>query len=206
MSVRRASKSSISTTDRGKGSNLIAGYSPAVDEMDLIERVTVGAGGTGAITFSSIPQTYQHLHIRALLQSNRGTYATDNTLIRVQQDSTANYANHYLRSDGAATLTEGTTGETSSYAVASIGTTQQASNFGATLIDVLDYANGTKYKVLRNYGGKDNNGTYAGYGGYVFFASALYVASTNAITSVTLIAQNGDLQQYSTASLYGVVG
>lgn len=204
MAIRRASKSSIAVSGK-KGSSFIAGYGPGIDEMDLIERVTVGAGGQAALDFTSIPQTYQHLQIRWIGQSNRGTYATDNLWIRLNGDTGSNYSSHELRGQGTTAGSFGYASQTKQYISTVIGTTQQASAFGAGIIDILDYTSTSKNKTLRVFAGKDNNGTFASEGGAVQVASGLYFATPAAVTRVTLIAENGNWQQHSTAALYGVV-
>ena len=50
------------------------GVTAAATSFDSIATVTVGAGGSSSITFSSIPSTYKHLQIRLLAQTNRATY------------------------------------------------------------------------------------------------------------------------------------
>lgn len=199
MAIRRASKSSISTIGAGKRSNLIAGYSPAVDEMDLIERVTVGAGGTGGITFSSIPQTYQHLQLRVIGRSTES--ATRSSLyIAANADYGSNYAYHHLTGDGSTASASGTAngGIAGAYRALS-GATAGASIFGAAVVDILDYTSTTKNKTFRMLSGNDNNGN-----GEVTFSSSVW-RSTATIT-LLVVSTNFNLAQYSTASLYGVVG
>lgn len=183
----------------GLGSFLLPGGA-----FESIARVTVGSGGASSIEFTSIPGTYQHLQVRWIAQSDRATYATDNLWIRINGDTGSNYAHHELRGDGASAGSYGYASQTKQYVSGVIGTTQQASSFGAGVLDILDYASSSKNKTLRVLAGKDNNGTYAGYGGYVQVASGLYFATPAAVSTVTLIAENGNWAQYSTAALYGI--
>jgi len=173
-------------------------------DFESIATVTVGSGGASSIEFTSIPGTYQHLQVRWIGQSNRGTYATDNLWIRLNGDTGSNYAHHELRGDGASAGSFGYSSQTKQYVSGVIGTTQQSSSFGAGVIDILDYTSTSKNKTIRVLAGKDNNGTYASVGGYVQVASGLYFATPAAVTSVTIIAENGNWQQHSTAALYGV--
>ena len=172
--------------------------------FESIATVTVGGGGASSIEFTSIPATYQHLQVRWILQSNRGTYATDNLYIRLDGDTGTNYASHRLRGDGATAAAFNGTSQAQVYGAGVIGTTQQANNFGAGVMDILDYASASKNKTLRIFAGKDNNGTYAGVGGYVNLISGLYFATPAAVSSITVIANNGNLQEHSTAALYGI--
>jgi hypothetical protein len=173
-------------------------------DFESIATVTVGSGGAANIEFTSIPGTYQHLQVRWIGQSNRGTYATDNLHIRLNGDTGSNYASHELRGQGTTAGSFGYASQTKQYISTVIGTTQQASAFGAGIIDILDYTSTSKNKTLRVFAGKDNNGTFNSEGGGVQVASGLYFATPAAVTTVTLIAENGNWQQYSTAALYGV--
>lgn len=173
-------------------------------DFEAIASTTVGSGGASSIQFTSIPSTFAHLQVRWIGQSNRSTYATDNLWIRLNGDTGSNYAYHELRGDGATAGSFNGTSQTKQYISGVIGTTEQANSFGAGVIDILDYTSTSKNKTLRVLAGKDNNGTYASFGGYVQLASGLYFATPAAVTSVTLIAENGNWQQYSTAALYGI--
>ena len=73
--------------------------------------------------------------------------------------------------------------------------------FGAFVLDLLDYANTSKYKTIRELGGCDNNGD-----GDIFFNSGLW-QSTSAVTSLTFTVGGGTLfSQYTQYALYGIKG
>jgi hypothetical protein len=175
-------------------------------DFDAIATVAVGAAGAAIIQFTSIPTTYKHLQIRWVGQTNRGTYATDNLLVRINNDSSVSYSSHELRGDGASAASFASVSQTRQYVSGVIGTTQQANSFGAGVIDILDYTSTSKNKTLNFFAGKDNNGTYAGVGGYVQVASGLYYATPAAVSSVQLLGENANWQQFSTATLYGIRG
>lgn len=196
MSIRRASKSSISTTGTGKRSNLIAGYSPAVDEMDLIARVTVGAGGANTIEFTNIPNTFQHLQLRIMSKS---TNNEDNGDMIFNGITTNTYAWHSLFGNGTSVTADASANRANIVAVRLAGSSF-ANVFSANQIDILDYASTSKNKTVRVFKGQDNNGS-----GAVFLESGLCV-STSAITSIRFTARSFNFAQHSTASLYGVIG
>jgi len=50
---------------------IIGSAAPQVGDFESIATVTVGAGGSSEINFTSIPSTYQHLQIRILSRDNR---------------------------------------------------------------------------------------------------------------------------------------
>ena len=167
---------------------------------DSIATTTVGVGGTATITFSSIPATYTHLQIRAIAREKAGSGSLYNGLFATfNSDTGSNYAGHFLRGSGSAAAAGGGASETSM----TFGGIEQgdntASTFGANVIDILDYANTSKYKTVRSLFGYDANGS-----GYMVLASNLW-QSTSAITSITLTPANG-FAQYSSFALYGIKG
>ena len=76
--------------------------------------------------------------------------------------------------------------------------------YGAVVCDILDYANSSKYKTVRNIGGFDTNAT-SGVVGDVYINSFVWM-NTNAINSITLGASGESFKQYSRFSLYGIKG
>ena len=172
---------------------------------DALATATVPSGGLSSITFTGIPQTgYSHLQVRISAQSNRGTYGIDNPELTFNSDTGNNYSWHSLTGDGAGTGYNAVS-TTSFIAVGdrTIGT-GVSGTFGGIVIDLLDYAETTKYKTTRALGGADTNGVIAGFAGAISFSSGLW-QSTSAITSITLAPQHGSLfNQYSSFALYGV--
>lgn len=200
MSVRRLSQSFLSTRGRGKGSTFVAGYGFGVDEMDLLERVTVGAGGVASITFSSIPQTYQHLHLRICGRTTGASPVGNFFFIRFNSDTGANYSYHDLLGSGSTSTASGLSSQTTAYGQRLSSATQAASVFGAATIDILDYSATTKNKTMRCVGGWDSNGT-----GTIYLQSCGWY-STTALSGIALTPESGNFAQYTVASLYGVVG
>lgn len=173
-----------------------------------IATTTVGAGGSSSITFSSIPATYTHLQIRLLAQTNRATYCRDTLRMGFNSDSATNYADHSIYGDGANAGASAST-TVSVMSIGNIGTSAVLSSlmFGTRVIDVLDYANTSKYKTVRSIGGLDMNGTgTGGIGGLVDLNSGLW-QSTTAITSITFTPAVGTtFNQYTSFALYGIKG
>ena len=175
-----------------------------VGAYDSLATVTLSAS-TSSITFAGIPTGYKHLEIRMSPQSNRGTYGTDNIALRINGDSGANYAYHYLRGNGAsaaaAASTSGT--EITEFTTQGCGTST-GGTFGAGVATILDYASTTKYKTVRNLSGVDLNGAVGGGYGYVSLVSGLWM-NTAAITSLLFYPVNGTaFTAYSSFALYGV--
>jgi hypothetical protein len=175
-------------------SNSVTPLFPLIGSYDSLDMVTVGAGGVASITFTGIPQEYEHLQIRAMHTfdgNNRGLTMTFNS------DTGSSYARHYLSSDGSATAAGAST------SLSNIGFYFRVGNAGTTqpeveIIDILDYTDMNKNKTVRGLVGVDNNGS-----GEVNLVSGLWL-NTNPITSVTLNASAGNFNQNSSFALYGV--
>lgn len=167
---------------------------------ESIATQTVGSGGSTSITFSSIPSTYKHLQIRALIKtSNSGApYAFQ---IRYNGDTGSNYTYHRLFGGGGGALTSvATTGATQA-SLAYIPASGETNIFANCIADILDYTDTSKNKVHRALGGYDANGS-----GYGTFFSGVWL-NTSAITSITVISESGStMAQYSSIALYGIKG
>lgn len=202
MSIRRASKSSISDVSRGKGSSLIAGYSPAVVELTLIERAVVGIGGSSAITFSSIPARFNHLKLVGMTKESGTGTGGPNILMSFNGDTTqANYWSHYVNYNGS-TFTAGSVNASGYYCL--IGNTatsnaSYASMFGALETDILEYKSTSKFKVVRSIGSHERNGS-----GEITINSSVW-QSLYSITSLSLSIPSSSFAQGTTIGLYGVL-
>jgi hypothetical protein len=83
------------------------------------------------------------------------------------------------------------------------GASATASCFGASVTDILDYANTNKFKTLRTLSAAEANSNSAD--GIIWYNSGLW-RSTAAVTRIDLT-PNGTLwSEYSTFALYGIKG
>jgi hypothetical protein len=166
---------------------------------DSIATTTVGAGGSSSITFSSIPSTYTHLQLRILFRSTR-SQTGDYTAMQFNSDTGSNYSYHGLGGDGASTVAFGYATQTFMDVERASAATATSGVFGVAVIDILDYANTSKYKTMRSLGGFDNNGS-----GEIYLTSGSW-QNTNAVNAITLKAQGGtsNFAQYSSFALYGI--
>lgn len=186
------------------GGTLTRNATLPVGAFESIATVTVGAGGSATITFSSIPQTYKHLQIRGISRLGSSTTGTNDIFIRFNSDTATNYSRHGLYGTGSVTGTGGAASQTSAYATRATSprATSTTNAFGAFVIDILDYANTTKYKTVRGTGGADTNDA----NGVISIASGNW-RSTNAITQIDLTDELGyNFVQYSQFALYGIKG
>jgi len=180
---------------------LSGGAAPAAaTSYESIATTVVGAGGTSTVTFSSIPSTYKHLQLRVIARSSY-TNVQDYLGIAYNSDGGANYANHGLYGDGSTASALGLAGQTENWIQRMAGDSATALVFGAAVIDILDYANTSKYKTERNLGGFDNNGS-----GRIYLASGLW-QNTAAINRIDITSGDGaSILQYSSFALYGIKG
>jgi hypothetical protein len=210
MGVYKLSTAGGLTTPRTNYSSFLAG-NPKVTfpSYESIATTSVGSGGTSTVTFSSIPSTYTHLQIRGIARTNRDTYNISNINFTFNSDTGANYSSHYLTSGNDPTSpTPNSSALTSQSKGAEllVGTTVSTNTYGAFVMDILDYANTSKYKTTRILNGLETNGGVAGYAGAVLLISGLW-QSTNAINRIDFNLTNGSsITQYSHFALYGVKG
>ena len=181
--------------------DMLAGNATFIDSsFESISTVSVGAGGAASITFSSIPATYTHLQIRFIARS---TYASGNIDIvgmQLNSDTANNYAWHWLFGDGSS-AGAGSATTTSNITFRDISNANTTANtFGAFVIDILDYANTSKYKTSRALGGYDANGN-----GKINLDSGVWM-NTSAVSNIALYAGNANFAQYSSFALYGIKG
>lgn len=175
---------------------------PQVGDFESIATVTVGAGGQSTVDFTAIPSTYKHLQVRCFTRDARAV--TINTLnMRVGNgsiDSGNNYSAHSMQGDGSTASSGGGATTSSMTFMVEPGASATASTFGATVIDLIDYANTNKYKTFRALSGVDINAA----GGYVEIVSGVWV-STSAITNIQLFNNaTANFSQYSSFALYGI--
>jgi hypothetical protein len=160
---------------------------------DSIATVTVGGAGSSSISFSSIPSTYQHLQIRYTARTNR---SATSDLLNITLNGSATTTGHFLYGTGAAA----SAGVLNSFVGWATANSATSNAFGTGVIDVLDYANTNKNRVLRALAGWDGNGD-----GEIALTSVLQT-STTALSSFTITPVSGSFVQYTQFALYGVKG
>lgn len=171
----------------------------AVGKYESIASV-VGTGSSQLITLSSIPSTYKHLQIRGIFRSTEAGSGT-NFYMYVNGDTATNYSYHTLRGDGTTVTSSGNASVTKMFVGRAPGAGTTAGIMNATILDILDYANVSKYKTFRHISGKDDDT----YGGDLVLRSGLWM-STSAITSITFIIDNPNFSSLSSVALYGIKG
>ena len=162
-----------------------------------IATTTLGSSQS-TVTFSSIPQTYTHLQIRFMSQNDRAD-TNNGVLLQFNSDSGTNYSWHRFYGNGSTAEGSASTSTTGIRIERQSAYSSANSIFGASICDILDYADTNKFKTIKNIGGVDANGT-----GHVALNSGNW-RSTSAVTSISLTGfDGGNFKQYSSFQLYGV--
>ena len=167
-----------------------------VGAYDALATVTVPSGGAASISFVGIPSGYKHLQLRYILRDSFAANV-DYTTLKFNGASSG-YSWHYLRGNGAAAQSSAGASASSIRVGFITYANDPANTFGVGVMDVLDYANTTKFKTMRNLNGADTNGA-----GLISLSSGLY-QSTDAITSITFETAGTAYVANSTFALYGV--
>lgn len=192
MTLRRFSTSNITTGTKSHkmwDGETFPGY------FESIATIVVGSSGAANIEFTSIPQNYTHLQLRIYWgYSNTANNTWLNTIFN--SDSGSNYASHALRGDGSSIFSS----NVSNYTYLSLGADQlgDASFWGVSVADILDYSNTTKFKTTRALSGQDRNG-----GCGMGLWSGLW-RSTAAITSIRISPDTSTFRAGSNFALYGI--
>ena len=152
-------------------------------------------GGSAQISFSSIPSTFTHLQLRAFVRDSTSA-ATNTVKLNFNGDLSAIYDTHNLQGDGSSPLSNNILNQDTCWFGVAPAATSTANVFGAFVIDILDYTNTNKFKVVRTIGGYDANGS-----GIVSLRSNSW-RNTNAITSLTFY--TGGTTSSSRFDLYGI--
>ena len=188
----------ISLKYKSKSGNLTAPGDVDPGAMIPIATVTLSSQTTN-IDFTNIPQNYTHLQIRGVGNVvHSGTDYGDLSL-NFNSDTGTNYTWTRMRGNSTAVGTDLQTTYASARAVYMCLTASASSFYGATIIDILDYSNASKYKTAYSMGGIDFNASGSGVGS----TSSLWL-NTNPITSIRCSSSNGDFRANTTLALYGI--
>ena len=175
-----------------------AGAPASTNSFESIQTVTVGSGGQSSISFTSIPSTYKHLQIRIFAKTSRAGQPIDGMNIQFNGDTASNYSQHWIQGDGSTASAFGYASQTRGWLGMSGGAT---GNFSANIVDILDYTSTTKNKTHRYLAGEDANGS-----GLIELGSGVWLNSSTAISSITILPDYANYVQYSSFALYGVRG
>jgi len=165
-----------------------------------ISTVTVGSGGASSIDFSSIPGTYTDLQLILSIRTDTATSQED-IGYRFNGDTGNNYSFIYLYGQNSSSGSLSYATQPKMYAGLYDSDGNTANTFGSGQIYIPNYA-GSSYKSSSAEAVAEQNGTT----GWTVMMLANLWSSTSAITSISIfsITANKKLNQYSTATLYGI--
>lgn len=165
---------------------------------NLIQTVTVGAGGAASIEFTSIPQTYTDLQLLVSARSNRATDIRDEIHVRFNSN-TSGYSVRTLRGDGSAVVSNTGSVSTALTRMDMPSSTATANIFGFMNMYIPNYTTANQKAVSIDVAMENSAVT-----SYLYMIAGLW-ANTAAITSITMTFEIGPLfLQHSSASLYGI--
>lgn len=161
---------------------------------DALATINV-ASSVASVSFAGIPQNYKHLQISILGRSNRASVG-ESVRINFNGDNTTSYTDHEIYGDGTTLSAYGATA--AGFPTYRIAGGNAATNVvGAILVDILDYASPTKYKVGKAFGGISDGTTQN-----IAQSSSIWT-NKNPISTIDLTPV-GSWQANSQITLYGV--
>jgi hypothetical protein len=164
----------------------------------LIASSTVGSGGIATVTFSSIPSTYTDLCLKL---SFRDSSANDRRILFARFNGlTSGYTDRSIRSFNNSVASQTDNGGSNATAIWDLpAANATASTFSNVEIYIPNYTSSNNKSISADGVGENN-----GVSGAISGLTAGLLTLTSAITSIDLFAQ-GNIVQYSTAYLYGIV-
>lgn len=160
--------------------------------------VTVGAGGTTAIDFTSIPNTYTDILIKYSLRSDQGVdynyaYLTLNGV------TSSSYTSRYLFADSN-TAGSGSSSTTDMRGNITVGANSTGSTFSNGELYIPNYTSSNNKSVSMDAVSEKNGSTNVG----LYLSAGLFTTSS-AVSSVSIFpGSTFKFVQYSTATLYGI--
>ena len=163
---------------------------------------TYTASGTVSdITFSSIPSTYKILQLRHVIRDTSGSSGDRSIFAQFNGDtSTSNYMWNRIYSYSGTNVYGLDFSNTTGAVFAGIciaNSSSHTNDYGANITEIIDYANTSKTKQIRQYGGSSQSQ----------FNSASLWTGTSAINSIRIFCSGGaSIKINSTVALYGIKG
>ena len=162
---------------------------------------TNGNGSATTLSFTSIPSTFKHLQIRGI-SKDQTAGAAPALYMQFNSDTGSNYKSHYLQGSGVATSAGAAGGITYIYCGYPSPGNAASGTMGASIIDILDYTNTSKYTTARTLNGYDTNNAATG---YVDIMSGVWL-NTAAITRIDFNINGDPFTSDTTFALYGIKG
>lgn len=162
--------------------------------MKVINHIEVGSGGTTAIEFTVIPQTYTDLVIKlSARERDAGDYVR--FYLDINGTNSSISARWLLGTGSSATPVSSNGTNLAGHGINRYSST--ANVFGNVAIYIPNYTVST-YKPISVDGVEENNSSSA----YASISASLW-SNNAAITSIGIVSP-GNIAQYSSATLYGI--
>jgi hypothetical protein len=188
----------------------ISGHLNTAGAWDSI--ASYNAGATGAITFSSIPQTYKSLRLVVRLRDQRTVASYSSASLSFNGSPTGSaYAYQSIFGDERiAGPFEDSSSATNSIPLSIAGASGYISNgsvYGFGIFDIENYSSTTKYKNVKGWSGyTDPTNSYSIPSSMNFLTAGQWGVQATAISSIVLTASNPNFAGSVRASLYGLKG
>lgn len=162
---------------------------------NLIQTITVGAGGAASIEFTSIPQTYTDLLVLYSLRGSQAQVYTQASL--TFNASSTGYYWKMLQGTGSSIGNQSVTNGSNIGGFNGTGSSATANTFGNLRLYIPNYAS-SQFKSLSINDVLETNASTT----YMALVAGVWT-NTNAITTITMTGLNNWVQ-HSSASLYGI--
>jgi hypothetical protein len=199
MTVKSLSRSSL--VNNRWYENMLAGNA-AYAVYELLETVIVTSAGQTSLTFSNLnsiySSTYQHLQIRAVVQTTRAS-SLDALRLQFNGDTGANYSFHYIQGGNPPSVISSNATNASNIFLGYLPGASNSTSWAPNIVDILDPFETTKHKVTRCLNGQVDPNWQTN-----LFTSGAW-RNNNAITSIELKPDVGPNFSIGTrVSLYGM--
>jgi hypothetical protein len=156
-----------------------------------------------SVTFSSIPQAYEHLQIRVSGGFDSSGNGGHQVFMRFNGNTNTHYSDSMITAYSGANHNADRYGGSFSYVYGAgriTGPLVRRPEFGVSLIDIVDYTNPYKKKMMMSI-----HGNAPGYdGSSIMRLGGAFLDNTAAITTVLLYPPSGNFVRGTSISLYGV--
>ena len=173
--------------------------------MAVIEAIatTYLEADAASVTFSSIPQTYEHLQLRVSVRSNAAANSWARLYVQLGDgsvDTGSNYSHHSMMGDTSSTSVNYGSGEVNvdyKQMVDTVGGSP-STGYGNIVLDLMDYVNTNKNTTMAGvFGTASSDSPVVGFG------SGLW-DNTAAVDTIKLAPSAGSFSRGSEFTLYGL--
>jgi hypothetical protein len=157
------------------------------------------ASSAASITFSSIPQNFTHLQLRAFQRNtNSGSNEAFSTIAFNGDGSSTHYSSQTVFGNGSSVTSFSSISAPNAFGPEAPNDGTTANVYAAGIVDIFDYTNTVTNKTFKTLTGFDSNGF-----GFVFLHSGCWL-QTSAITSITIVSAGTAFKAGSNYQLYGI--